>query len=323
MVILCFPYLNTHPLPGMSSEGVVTIGNGVEHWPNAVWAVNIDSDVPGRGLPLYRRACAELGQLATRGDLLVAMTEESLPIVARAAAEVGCASAGHSAIRRCMNRLDLRMALEPTGLNPAWVLDRPGLSLGAKTVMKALVSCLNSGVMVLPGGTEAEIREARPLVWGEDEWVQRYELGFGEVRRATLLESYATGGSYEVNGVSGLDVQHVFPPLEQHWGEDSEGATSLRELGGVSKKIVGYERVPRGTLANELAQVARTAVTTLGLQWCGWCVEIKGPPWKVIEVNARVGYEPDEQYGYSEALGVNTHGEVAQRVSGMWNEVVG
>jgi len=158
----------------------------------------------------------------------------------------------------------------PRELSPRWRPLCDGVDgMPAKLVVKA--GCSTSGLGV-------EIVEHASDIGRAVRLIQRRAVGclarLRQIREPHfLLEEYVEGFSFEVSGYSRDDVECVFRPLQQRWTEDGRIA-----------EYIPHERPPSG-----LVDAAIRAVRALHLRWCGWCVELKGHPWRVIEVNARLG----------------------------------
>ncbi len=216
--------------------------------------------------------------------------------------------------------------MAPAGFNPRFVTE-PYIGLERPLVVKAPISCLNSGVRIVTNQSQKSIAQAMAQVYEERFWLDRYEWAMGErLGYQWMFEDYAYGEQYEVNGFNAfdpLDPVRVFHPIKQHWrvieGEPTV-VSPLKTLNGDLNQceIARYSRVDDASLAMCLRNIALKAVVTLGITWSGWCVEIKGPPWKVIEVNGRLGYERPGDKNYYQALGSNTPWEMVTSLVEIW-----
>jgi hypothetical protein len=87
-----------------------------------------------------------------------------------------------------------------------------------------------------------------------------------------ILEEKVDGDSIEVSGIADRNgkVCHWFRQLAQEW---------------VDNRIKQY----RPVFETELNQYARQIVEAFQIKTCGFNIEFKGPPWKVMEVHCRLG----------------------------------
>jgi hypothetical protein len=157
----------------------------------------------------------------------------------------------------CSSRLALRVALATTGLNPDWWPYRFGGSR-KRRVVKAPASALGSGVREF----------GHPI-----EEVQELELYAPELAQFGVVEEYADGEQYELDGFVLGGRPTFFHPLRECW---------------VAGRIASYRRAdpPSG-----LREAVATAVRAIGLDDSPFCAELRHSAgrWVLIEVHARLG----------------------------------
>jgi hypothetical protein len=157
----------------------------------------------------------------------------------------------------CSSRLALRVALATTGLNPDWWPYRFGGS-AKRRVIKAPASALGSGVRQF----------GHPI-----EEVQELELYAPELAQFGVVEEYADGDQYEVDGFVVGGRPSFFHPLRQHWR---------------GERIVAYRRTdpPPG-----LREAVATAVWAAALDDSPFCAELRysAGRWVLIELHGRLG----------------------------------
>lgn len=217
--------------------------------------------------------------------LIIPLSEEAVLACGRASThlELNAGISMREALR-CTDRREQRSWLEQTGLNPRWwTYGRSPFPSDIKLVAKAPASTLSRGVQILEPNVEHDyVAIARDVYNGARKEVSRLVLAGYIPPYPMILEEYLLGPQYEVCGISTDDVVFCFRPLRHHWDEEE-------------RCIVEYEPIDHDDTALELVEAAIKAVNAIGLTWCGWCVEIRGPPWRIIEVNARLG-EDDKDY---------------------------
>ena len=294
MIILAYPYF---PLPEplkCDTSKITTIGHDyrVQGWPNPIESVDIDDDAkPTASSKAVLIAESDLAVLARQGDLVIHFSEEGLPVVAKVAGLLGCVGIPRQAAWCCLDRKSQRTTLDNTTYNVRWDVEAVPKNLDPPYVIKAPISVLNQGTEICENpatilAAASHVRH-RPFFWRH-----RVELLYGAFDYTYLVEEYATGTMYEVDGISGADgIVRTFRPIRQIWD-------------WANMKIVGYEVEQEHK--DELIEVAHTAVEALGIRWSGWCVEIKGPPWKVIEVNGRLGFDWPK-YKFFETISPDRH----------------
>jgi hypothetical protein len=157
----------------------------------------------------------------------------------------------------CSSRLALRVALATTGLNPDWWPYRFGGSR-KRRVVKAPASAMGSGVREF----------GHPI-----EEVQELELYAPELAQFGVVEEYADGEQYELDGFVIGGRPSFFHPLRQYWR---------------GERIVAYRRAdpPPG-----LREAVATAVWAAGLDDSPFCAELRHSEgrWIVIELHGRLG----------------------------------
>jgi hypothetical protein len=191
---------------------------------------------------------------------LMALTERWVLDVATA--ESAARKLSLAAGLNCTSRLALRVALASSGLNPLWW----PLPWHGPCVAKAPASSANLGVRFLH----------------PSEYVENLQAVAPDLARFGVIEEFVDGPQYEVDGYVVSGEVKLFHPLLQQWNEDGD-------------RIVGYERsVPRW---EDWKQAVRRTVHAVGLNDAPFCVEmrhsIRDDAWKVIEIHARLGEDPD------------------------------
>lgn len=209
-----------------------------------------------------------------KGCILVPLAEEAVLPVGVAthplALSVEAALASSS-------RFTQRTAL-PVELSPRWSLS-PWPDAGT-LVVKAAASQEGVGVMVIDDVQDATAAARRVRLGAAEElaWLAAIPTASTD----TVFEEHLDGPQFEVSGVVGEPgVCIMWDALQQRWS------------GG---RILEYLPAPADR-QRELVNVAEEAVVSLGLAWCGFCVEIRQG--KVVEVNARLG---EDELGYDELL---------------------
>lgn len=174
----------------------------------------------------------------------------------------------------CVSRPIQRAAL-PKKYNPKWGV--PG-DLKGKQVVKACASTLNSGVKIIPN--ESVLPDVLPTIEkGAISEINRLKRVGGY--KPVLVEEYLEGPAFEIDGVCGpRGLEICFNGLQQTWQ---------------GEKIIKYEIVAR-SIQVELEEVAAEITHTLGLRRCGFSIELRSNPWKVIEINGRVGEDGGDYY---------------------------
>ena len=258
-------------------EDVTVLGSHAAGWPGGLECEDLESGVEYPGEDHAISVSKKLTSMVNEGDLIVPMTEEAVLVTACAIRDSDAKGLSMSSALACTDRMTQRSYLDYVGLNPKWSLQ--GIE---NPVLKAPYSVKNKGVSF---NGENVLGNVQPFL-------QRIQTLTGRKLGYLLKEERLVGDHYEVNGINAgsTDPIELFDPIKQTWSGD---------------KITQYDKVEDLGLVRELAKVAVCTVSALGINWAGWCVEIMGPPFRVVEAHARLGWDDNETYW--EALGAYTH----------------
>lgn len=216
---------------------------------------------------------------AVHPTVVVPHSEESVLCAGLANTELGLPGVSLVTAIACTDRLTQRQFLHSSKLerlNPQWCRLVKGeyeefIKGTPELVVKAPISTLSRGVAIA--------RNSDNLLYIDKQLRRRcYDL-IAKLNRVmspscSLVEEFIYGDSIEVSGVVGRDgkIKHRFRPLHQRW---------------VDNRITQYSLVL--DLADELCHYATDIVKAFEMRSCGYSIEFKGPPWKVIEVHCRIG----------------------------------
>lgn len=217
---------------------------------------------------------------------LVPLAEKVVLACGLASAKIGLKkSFSMEAALNCTDRLRQRLALESTGLNPRWFLNKTG-SLKFPLIIKKPASARSSGVKFV--SNEMEMKQF--LKNGHSVQEERLRASGFPPNYQFLAEEFVEGESWEVSGLCRKKVEHIFPPLKQAWDSPAGKITEYK-----------LESPP-----SNLIDSAINAVESCGLKWCAWCVELKSGPnnWTVMEVNSRLGEDGKDYYKLLGGAGV-------------------
>lgn len=227
-------------------------------------------------------------------DLIVPISEDAvLPCGAATTALNLNRGINFEIAKRCVDRKLQREAL-PEDLNPKWVVNK---DLDYPFVRKEPKSSANSGVTIIWDHdfvTEAVVNQQRkPNLL--DSAIGGYSY---------ISEEYIDARQYEVSGCiyknGTVELNNI---LLQRW--------LLPRLAIISDYVV-LSKEPDG-----IVDTVIRAIKSLGLNNCLFCVELRGPPWKIIEVNGRSGEEPQIYKRYATKLNTHDHPlNVASRLLG-------
>lgn len=243
-------------------------------WPNLIVGPE-----PGRSLPEAARFLSSL-----EGPLI--------PLCEEAVFAVALADAGW--MPRALACTHRRVQAELLGdLAPRWWLPHAYPLTGPPWWFKALASDMNRGVGQVERAADLEHvgRRCRRGAAENLDWLRH----LGVDPEGGIVQEHVPGPQHEITGVvGGVGQQLWFEPLGQAW----DGTFIER-----------YH--PEPELHEEMAELGAEAVRRLGLSWCFVCLEARRAPtgWKVIEVHARPGDDPEGK-GYPVAehlrLGIET-----------------
>lgn len=182
---------------------------------------------------------------------------------------------------RCVDRKLQRESL-PDYLNPVWRIDTTE-GLKFPIVAKTPASAANSGVTFLegPGNLPKKVNKETSIL--NSYYTPTYHH---------IFEEYYDAPQWEVNGVIyGNNCIKYFHPLRQVWNEQNTYIT---------------EYIPE-LPAKGLLSSTTEAIKALRLNSCTFGVELRGPPWKVIEVHARLGEELESHKNYIKKMSPMVH----------------
>jgi hypothetical protein len=269
---------------------------------NSKQLVTVDYDKTYRGWGKFhkgpdpnktRDAAQFLNDIASRGDVLIPMSEEAVPSVGLVLRDrqdlLGVPwFVCRLTTDKCRCRMELDEIINHQGpVSPRVTLWREGICdesvFGFPVVVKSEASTLSRGVeLVYESGDVAQAadtvtrRSQKDLDRVESAW------GFG---CGVMLEEFISGDQYEINGISLAEPSRVRPwsVLRQHWD---------RPCG----KIELYEPVLDDTIRDRLTAFALQLVSKLGFRWCGWNIEVKIQPdggVRILDLHCRLGEDPE------------------------------
>lgn len=173
----------------------------------------------------------------------------------------------------CSNKLLQRMML-PKEFNPLrWFVhnENEPITFEPPFVVKSTSSILGQGVRIVNNkyAIENAVKQIKKKAFKE---ITRFKNAGGQ--SSILIESFIGGDHYEVNGIAiNGKVKHFFNTLSHECKEN---------------KIINYQ-IADVKVRKELEPITRRIVNIFNLDYCGFCIEYKGPPWKVLEVHCRLG----------------------------------
>lgn len=275
MIYLAYPYED----PVVEEvDGVRFVGHGLENLPS-VPASDAEIASPAQ---LVR----ELKMLLSPEDTVVPIAEEAVLPVCDAASKAQCTSMSFGAAISCSDRVIQRACLDKVHLSPHYHVLDPSMRTGIPFpfVLRARASMQSDGVAVVSNLSEYHGAIEKVLSGGKPHLDRISAVTGHGIDPTLIIEEFCPGPIYEISVLLSDVFEWSWHPLYEHWD---------RPAG----KIVGYEKVRDITTIRDLREIANLATRSLGLTWCVASVEIAGPPWRVIEVNARPGWDhPEKRY---------------------------
>jgi hypothetical protein len=265
VICFLFPHPYADPPEGQYCTLDIEEGSG---WNN----VTLGGDVqdPYKTLELIR---------AVNPTVVVPHSEEAVICAGLANTELGLPGVSLDTAIACTSRVTQRERLEEEGLgmlNPRWCPLTPDSckefsKFCRNLVVKAPVSTLSRGV--------ALVDQYDDFLYIDQQLRRRcYDL-IAKLKRVfpnpiSILEDYVEGDAVEISGIVASDgeVKHWFRELHQEWQDN---------------RIKKYR--PTLDTNMDLRSYGRKIVKAFDMKNCGFSIEFKGPPWKVMEVHCRLG----------------------------------
>ena len=266
MICFLFPHPYADPPEGQYCTLDIEEGSG---WNNVILGGDVQD--PYKTLELIR---------AVNPTVVVPHSEESVLCAGLANTELGLPGISLGTAIACTDRVTQRTVLKSHNLsllNPEWCRLVTGeyeafVRAHESYVVKSPVSTLSRGV--------AFANQYDNVTYIEKKLRRRtYEL-IAKLKRVgvnnplALLEEEIKGKCVEVSGIVDLNgrISHWFRHLHQEW-EDNR----------IKKYHIALDT------KEELNRLTRKLVAAFEMRGCGFLIEFKGPPWKVIEVHCRLG----------------------------------